>query len=141
MSYSLDSGDNATPNLELIKAKFWAYNTTTKRVEVENVDAKEVDYFYSIYNVTIGKMLYLINSENLTGVSNGNVLLYDNVESGIRIDDELIILYVKKELDTVKSLLKELILETKSVAIHQQITNLILSDSFATVLPNESDLK
>jgi membrane-bound lytic murein transglycosylase MltF len=122
MSYSLDSraGDNATPNLELTKAIRYSYNSATKTVEVFD---DNVDYISSVFNVTVGKMLYLVNSEALTGSVNDSQLIYINAVADTDNEDTLLVYYVKKEIETVKTLLKDLVQETKESNVQQRITN------------------
>jgi hypothetical protein len=80
----------------LKRSKNYQYDSTNKKVNVNDVDFKEI---VSIYNITVNKMLYLVGDESRSGAINGNIITYNNNVSGVSDVDDLYILYKPKEIE------------------------------------------
>jgi len=86
------TGGNTTPALANIKqSEAYDFDTANKKV---TVIANDVNIVYSVYNETVNKMVYLMNSESYAGVVKDCCVFYTSTET-MADTDILIVLYVQ----------------------------------------------
>jgi hypothetical protein len=103
----------STPIGDLGKCGKYTYDSANKIVTVIEED---LDFVYSIYNQTVDKMLYQINSESFSAtVTNENTITYSTEVVGVADSDTLIIFCLKTKDITDTLLLKHVLLELKNM--------------------------
>jgi len=119
---------NTTPVLANIKqAESYEFDTVNEKVTVLETD---VNIVYSVYNVTVNKFIYIMNSEAYAGTIKDCCVFYTSTESGMSNDDELLVLYVQNienaivtEVNSYK--LGDIVQELRKL-------NLMFSEAFGT---------
>ena len=77
------------------------------------IDDSNFGVCVSIFNETIGKMLYIKGSEDYTGETYKSEVTFRVTHTGMANDDTLCILYKSNEVDSTGELLSEIITELK----------------------------
>ena len=124
-----------TPTLDdLKKSKLYSYDSSSRLVTINDSNFQTI---VSVYNETINKVLYVLGDEDKNGTINNNTLVYSNTVSGVDDSDILVILFKANDTESNSDIVKQLEL----LIVGTKITNKILSDSYAAVLPKEEDLE
>ena len=124
-----------TPTLDdLKKSKLYSYDSSNRLVTINDSNFSTI---VSVYNETINKVLYVLGDEDKNGTINNNTLVYSNTVSGVDDSDILVILFKANDTESNSDIVKQLEL----LIVGTKITNKILSDSYAAVLPKEEDLE
>ena len=124
-----------TPTLDdLKKSKLYSYDSSNRLVTINDSNFQTI---VSVYNETINKVLYVLGDEDKNGTINNNTLVYSNTVSGVSDSDILVILFKANDTESNSDIVKQLEL----LIVGTKITNKILSDSYAAVLPKEEDLE